>query len=159
MGYCYNSASGRLACDACDTDEGVKKRRCPFGYCPADALCAACWTKNQDKLNKAAHRANGCERRHREYLAKQAHEAALLMTGHEIRWSALGDGNGSVHVLFRCGNGTTRGYYMAEATYDAIPLLVTATPDDYRKHGPLEDAPPDFHAGATTKQVDMRREA
>ena len=60
MGYCYernrNGSSGRLCCDSCGDAGGVRKRTCPhkvhYGdgtalpYCPAPALCEACWEKH-----------------------------------------------------------------------------------------------------------------
>ena len=64
MGYGYGrNASGReaLACDGCGTVGGVRKRTCPhkvlgdtsrsatryaLAYCPAPALCAACWERH-----------------------------------------------------------------------------------------------------------------
>jgi hypothetical protein len=67
----------------------------------------------------------------------------LIAAGVPVRCAARSDDDGRVHVLFST-KGNTIGYYMAPATYDAIPLLAIATPDDYRKIGDLEDAPADF---------------
>ena len=69
-----------------------------------------------------------------------------------MRCSALQDDDDRVHVLFQTLAGHI-GYYMAPATYHAIPMGETATPDDYRKHGELIPAPPDFGHGRTTKEV------
>lgn len=47
-----------------------------------------------------------------------------------------------VKVIFRNGrNGEKKcAYWMNQEVYDAIPLMVDATPDDYRKHGELNEA-------------------
>lgn len=46
MGFSYsiNPRTGRqsLACDFCGTSGGVRKIRCPYGYCQAWATCPAC---------------------------------------------------------------------------------------------------------------------
>ena len=41
MGYSYDM-SNRLACDMCSKSGGVRKHKCPFGYCPPLAMCADC---------------------------------------------------------------------------------------------------------------------
>lgn len=65
MGYSYgiNPDTGRMAlvCDACGEVGGVRKRRCPhlvtdeYGqelpYCPAPALCDACWKTRRATLH------------------------------------------------------------------------------------------------------------
>jgi hypothetical protein len=54
MGYSFDMR-GRICCDWCGTSGGVRKRTCPhmvsdetghaLPYCPAPALCAACYKK------------------------------------------------------------------------------------------------------------------
>ena len=45
MGYSYTVHPGghdTLDCDACPTTGGVRKHRCPVGWCPSIALCTSC---------------------------------------------------------------------------------------------------------------------
>jgi hypothetical protein len=49
MGYSYDRASGRLCCDRCGEDGGVRRRNCPAKYCPAWAICATCWKDGEVK--------------------------------------------------------------------------------------------------------------
>jgi hypothetical protein len=75
----------------------------------------------------------------------------MINLGIPVRCSALTVGD-KVHVLFRTKMGTI-GFYMDPATYDSFPLGKHVTPDDFRKHGELIPAPPEFSFGGTTKQV------
>lgn len=61
MGYCFDYR-GRLSCDSCGAAGGVRKRKCAYKvrsashlgeahrgslpYCPAPALCGACYKKH-----------------------------------------------------------------------------------------------------------------
>jgi len=83
---------------------------------------------------------------------RDAATKARLDAGDYLRAAASGLDDGNVHVLFRNKDGRYLGFFMADAAYDAIPLGTDASPDDYRKFGPLETAPPDFD-GRTTKEV------
>ena len=83
--------------------------------------------------------------------AKQAKRDHAKANGLPFRCSALGgkDDAGScrVHVLFRyVDESRCAGYYMTKETYSSISLGVDATPDDYRVHGTLEEAPKDFYS-------------
>lgn len=83
-------------------------------------------------------------------------EKDALDGGQALRCSALGGSDqyhDRIHVLFRRKDGSTEGWYMASATYHAIPLGTLATPDDYRKHGELIAAPNEYDFGGTTKEV------
>jgi hypothetical protein len=62
-------------------------------------------------------------------------------------------GDGRVHVLFRDRRDEYAGYWMTTETYHAIGLLTPATPDDFRRHGPLVEAPAEFEGGRRTKRV------
>lgn len=143
MGYCYQG--NRLVCDCCSGADGtVRKRRCPSGWCPPPAVCSTCWT---DPVKRAEfdvyHLANHCADKHAEFAAHEQRRVDLIAAGVPVRCSARSEGRDRVHVLFAAKDGPI-GYYMAHATYDAIPLLDIATPDDYRKIGDLEDAPGDY---------------
>jgi hypothetical protein len=93
-----------LSCDACGHVGGVRKRRCPVGYCPAPALCGACNAKfRQDGSWARAHAE--CPRLHAEYVAEEAEKAA-----HPEQWarSAFGDWHpdtpkGMVRVITHAG--------------------------------------------------------
>jgi hypothetical protein len=147
MGYCYDH-HGRLCCDICGEAGGARKYACPFGYCQATAACKKCRAEKASHFGTAAHREYGCERAHKRFAAQNARRAALLEAGHPVRCSALVAGTNGVHVLFDYQDRRTVGYYMSHATYDAIPLLEPATPDDYRAHGELRDAPSAFDFSA-----------
>lgn len=144
MGFCYDSR-GRLCCDKCGKAP-ARKKACPAGWCQATALCPECKAApGFGELWKSWH--TSCPARSAEFAAKQAHERELLEGGAFVRCSALTAGAYGVHVLFRNNAGKVRGFYMAAAVYDALPLGEAHTPDDYRKHGELTPAPDDFDRG------------
>jgi hypothetical protein len=151
MGFCYDNR-GRLVCDICGAAP-AKKYRCPFGYCQATAACEKCRKERAELFGKPHHREHGCEANHNRYVAQERKKKELLERGEAVRCSALGNGDDRVHVLFRLRGEGTIGFYMATATYHAIPMLEPATPNDYRQHGELTPAPADFGSGRTTKQV------
>lgn len=84
MGYSYglNPSTGRmaLACDACPAVGGVRKRQCThrvtdeYGralpYCPAPALCDACYRARRATLHDAC--AEPARRSQAEYDARRA---------------------------------------------------------------------------------------
>ena len=115
MGYCYGG-DGRLACDACGTVGGVRKRTCPhrvryqngssLPYCPAPALCRECNDKHRATLHAKC--AAGA-------AVSQAHEdkrAAILGAGGLLLRAAWGDWHANVpEGLVGCvfqGNGERR---------------------------------------------------
>jgi len=95
----------------------------------------------------------GCEQAHIDMLARDQREGELLAQGKAIRCSALGVGNGRVHVLFRRADKSTEGRYMASETYRAIRLLEPTTPEDFAAIGPFEGAPATFDRGRVSKCV------
>ena len=48
MGYCYDSKN-RLCCDVCGTAGGVRKIKCPVGYCQSIATCQSATCKAKVK--------------------------------------------------------------------------------------------------------------
>jgi hypothetical protein len=152
MGYCYEGR--KLCCDICGV-AGAKKYRCPFGYCPATAACSNCRKKHTKTFGKAYHREHGCEKGHNEFVARERQQAELLQAGHYLRCSALSTGPQTVHVLFQNASGHTQGFYMPNSVYRAIPLLTSATPDDYAKHGTISPAPDTYSNGTISKQVSI----
>ena len=148
MGYSYQrNANGRmiLCCDICGAIN-ARKYACPFGYCQAVAACQTCRKdpKNAHCFGKAGHRKHGCEVSHNKFMQQKAEEESIIAQGGALRKSALATEGDTVHVLFLTKTGYV-GYYMNSITYHSIPLMTPATPDDYRKHGELLDAPSDFH--------------
>ncbi len=136
MGYSY--CEGKLCCDVCGDYGQVRKYKCPFGYCPAIALCPKCKREHPEYTSKEGHRAHDCEKHSQEYHRQEEDKAAIINAGGVVRCAALGHGQ-SVKVIFQ-GQHDEQAYLMSQATYDAIPLMVNATPDDYRKHGEVTPA-------------------
>jgi len=136
MGYVYegrHSGRGRLCCDACGNAGGVRKVRCPFGYCQATALCPACRKNPKIKVGMSAegHRALGCEAAHESFVKREAATKSMLDAGEYVRVAALGQDDGRVKVWFRNRDSVEKVYLMTAAAYGSIPLLVPATPADY----------------------------
>ena len=150
MGYSY-SMSGTLCCDGCPASTGVRKRKCPHGYCQSPAMCSSCYATKKGKL--AEYHAKQCAPAAAKYAAREAHKKALLEAGAALRCSAYGTGKDLVHVLFSKLDGSTVGYYMTAETYDAATPLEPMTPEDYAKLGKIEPAPSTFSYGRTTKQT------
>lgn len=142
MGYCY-TADGKLCCDVCDHSGGVRKFRCPFGYCQAVALCPKCKHEHPEYVTKAFHRKQGCEKNHNEFARQEAERASLIERGQFVRTSALwhpqrpGD---NIKVIFQGRDRTSKAFWMSDKTYHAIPFGVNATPKEYRKHGAVAEA-------------------
>lgn len=142
MGTIKNEYGANL-CDICSKPPATMYG-CPFGYCPPVLLCGACAEAQKENLSRANHVKTGCEKRSAEYRAMDIEREEMMKAGIPIRVSAMGVGNGRVHVIFKSCNGAI-GYYMPNKAYDAIPLGVVSTPDHYRKFGTLEAAPNYFY--------------
>jgi hypothetical protein len=152
MGYCYQG--NQLVCDCCGTVGGVRKVRCPFGYCPPTAACPECRRKHSAKLSgKEAHRKVGCERLHLEFERREQEGLDMLNAGKSLRCSAMSAGPDRVHVLFRDKAGATTGYYMSDATYASHALGANVTPEMYEAFGPVEPAPSVYEWGTSSKEV------
>lgn len=143
MGYCYDAISGMLVCDGCGKHGGVRKVRCPFGYCPPPALCQDCRTKHRAEFTKASHAE--CAREVEAMRRAEAETAAHLAAGRFVRAAALAVDDGRVHVLFKGAGGQYVGRYMSPAAYRAFPLLAVKTIEDYAALEPLIEAPADFY--------------
>lgn len=152
MGYSYTT-SGLLCCDICGSSGGVRKYRCPWGWCQPPAACGYCRKKRAELFVRPYHRALGCEKNHKRAVVEQEHRTMLLTNGKAVRCSALNAQDDQVHVLFQLLGNRTVGYYMDKSTYHAIPLLEVATPEDYAKHGEITPAPDTFKYGRVSKQV------
>lgn len=146
MGYSY-TMGGKLCCDVCSKSGGVRKIKCPAGYCQAIAQCPAC-RKDTAIQARIAISHKDCGRRHTEYMAELAERDAKLADGKYVLASALQVREGCVHVLFRNAAGTYLGYYMAPELYgDRLPNA-WPVPDDFAARGTIIPAPDDFQKAA-----------
>ena len=145
MGYSYarDPITNRLklVCDRCGNYGGVIKLRCPFGYCPAIALCPTCrkLPEYRAKKRRELHRQAGCEKGQREFEELQKKEMAIIEAGGWLRTSALSHDNEQVKVIFRGKEGKKRAFWMSPETYDAYPLMRPTTPEDYAKVGEIRE--------------------
>lgn len=152
MGYSYGrTASGRsaLSCDNCGGVGDTRKRVCPhkvlcsshriggqrhaLPYCPAPAVCSACW---KTLGGNAVLHGEKCREGAAASQALSDAEQALIDAGAALRRAAWGDWQGPVPkgmvgVLFS-GPAGDEAHLVTKAAYDAIPIGVPATPDDYR---------------------------
>lgn len=146
MGYIYTQDK-KLCCDICGKPV-ARKRKCPFGWCQAYAICPDCWKKPEVKkaMSKEAHAT--CKTSSDEYTAREQQKMYLYSKGEFVRCSAITRDDierFNVEVTFR--NGDYAGcqhkkVLMEKETYHSIPLLVVATIEDYEKKGlviPLND--------------------
>jgi len=142
MGYVYekNWKTGRqmLCCDSCGTTEKVKKFRCPFGYCPAPALCPACAVEHKVR-HKATHIAKGCDVRSARIKNDQERRSELMSAGKLVRYAATRHGAKGVKVLFK-NAARERAYWMPKAVYRSIPLSTPAVVADYQRIGVVVEA-------------------
>jgi len=137
MGYCYEGK--KLCCDVCGCTGGVRKRKCPYGYCQSPAVCGGCWKTYRVKFH--SHCDEHCRAAKALYDAERVVEQALLEEGHYVRRSAVRDHNApedweyAVKVWFRNKDGIEEVYRMEGNTYCAVDLVQPATPSDFAKHG------------------------
>lgn len=140
MGFSFDDR-GRLCCDACPVSGGVRKMRCPWGYCYPVALCAECRKKHKDKLGKKFHREQGCERKHEIAVQENRERQDKLNAGKLILSSAVGlfDGSGLVRVTFvKLVDNVHKQetFLMHENVYDKRDTMGhTPTLDDFQKIG------------------------
>lgn len=125
MGYCYTIVGGArlLVCDNCDAHGGVCKVACKYGYCPANALCAACRKDPALKARVADYCETNCKAASERMAAVAAAEAAALKAGELIFCSALGmtiDGVYGVELTFK-GSGVERvDRLVGKGMYDTV---------------------------------------
>lgn len=150
MGYSYgmNPNTGRvvLACDFCGAcDSTARKMRCPAGYCPAVATCSACYKAGKHKHSPEQYRK--CKGMSIEYERKRQKERDIIASGIPLRHAALAHGD-ETRVLFstkkrslsagekQTPNAISFYVHMPHETYDAVPLGIPATLDDYKAVNP-----------------------
>ena len=99
MGYCY-TMDDKLCCDGCSSSSGVRKRKCPHGWCPPPAWCPDCWKKAKDTgIWKKGH--VGCKEQADKFANERHEEQELLEMGHWLRCSAVSTTKGMVQVSFK----------------------------------------------------------
>ena len=133
MGFRYSN--GKLCCDYCGST-GARKYKCPHGYCPPCAACPSCRKLHAKDFTKAGH--EKCKTAHEEFIAEEQKRLAIIAGGGEVRCAALTHGD-KVKVIFQAAARDT-AYFMDHNTYDAIPLLAIATPEDYSRFGTVTPA-------------------
>lgn len=142
MGYCY-TREGLLCCDVCSNVGGVRKYRCPFGWCQAIALCPSCKEKHPEYTSKKYHRKQGCEKQSIQFHGELERRASMIAAGEFVRCSTLSHPEHKpldVKVIFQGGDHKEQAYWMTDKTYHAISYDAPATPADYRKHGKIKEA-------------------
>lgn len=140
MGYCYGwTESGRqsLACDGCGNIGGVRKRRCPYkvrtdslrsthrfeiDYCPAPAMCSACYKKHGGL--RGVH-GESCREGAAQSQAEEDKVEAGLDAGESFVIAAYGDWaedvpEGQVKVLFK-GRAGESTLLLPKDLYDQRP--------------------------------------
>ena len=134
MGYSFDG-TGRLCCDICGQSGGVRRNRCPFGWCQPIAMCQRCKREHPEYVSKAYHRKHGnCEQNHLRFEREQAEKLRLLKEGKFLRCSALRH-NGRVKVIFRNKDGKERAYWMAPRNYRGLGYGTPTTLEDYKARG------------------------
>ncbi len=144
MGYSYQTTpSGReaLCCDACPAAgrvAGVRKRTCPcrvkyrsgnsLPYCPAPALCSACYRRLGYQAGVHAHCAAGAVHSQAQEDAVTARIVAGDLPVRAAWGNQVVDGKAWTLVLF--------GDYMAANGREEWRLV---KPDDYRSNEYLSD--------------------
>ena len=121
MGFCYEVTGGKriLCCDRCGHAGGCRKVRCKFGYCQANALCAACRAEPGLLASIRAHCTEHCKPAAEEYAAKRAVEAAVLATGAFIFCAAINAGR-RVRLTFRNAAGDTKDAVVERSVYERV---------------------------------------
>jgi len=140
--------SGHLVCDVCGHAGGVRKRRCPYGYCKPTAICPACWEKPEIKKMMSKEKHQDCKAYAEKWEKTKQRESEILQSGAFVRCSALNHKTYGVHVIFRNKDGQEIGKYMSKDTYHALPYGEPFTVEDYAKVGELIDAPNNFDVAA-----------
>jgi len=103
MGYCYDARTRQLCCDACGEHGGVIRKRCPFNWCQATALCAGCRAKH-GKGWTGQHREQGCERSRIRYVEEERARAAAAAGGFAVIRAGVNLPSGLVFAWTSQGN-------------------------------------------------------
>lgn len=130
MGFCYQMSGGRklLCCDVCGTAGGVRKQRCPAGYCPAVAVCPACRAKPETMARlRAYHVDNDCAGASARFAAAEAAVATAQANGaHTFCASVYDDSTRqTVRCWFRNAAGDEKEAVVTNAVRDTLTRTST----------------------------------
>ena len=140
--------SGALCCDSCGTSGGVRKIKCPHGWCPSRAMCAACRAKYTKAMRDENHKTCAAS-------AKRASDAEDEMRAHcaagiPVLWSCDRVDSNTVKAIFRDTPAFIRAgevFKEAKLTYYMIPMAIYnqrqnmrgyPIPDDFAALGKIE---------------------
>lgn len=116
MGFCYDMRN-RLCCDLCGESGGVRRQKCPSGWCQAYAVCKACMPAYRARK---ADIHEGCAHSSANYHAQQAKRQALIDAGELVLASAVNTDDGMTKVWFKGANGIEVERVMTEAQYGQL---------------------------------------
>lgn len=141
------TADGRVQCNYCDADRGVKTYTCPFRFCEQVAMCADCGAAHQEHRTKAGHRSKGCEAGAAAAKATQVERRQLANSGRYLLTSSAHVGDGIYHAIFRADNSRV-GRFITAAVYERCVREENPTLDDCQRWagGELAEAPEEFDA-------------
>ncbi len=141
------SAEGRVLCNYCDADRGVKTYTCPFRFCEQVAMCSDCGGAHPEHRTKVGHRSKGCEAGAAAAKASQVERRNLANAGRYLLTSSAHVGDGIYHVIFKSGDSKV-GRFITADVYDRCGREENPTLDDCQRWagGELPEAPADYDA-------------
>ena len=148
------SAGGRVRCNYCDDDRGVKTYTCPFRFCEQVAMCAECGGAHPEHRTKVGHRSKGCEAGAAAARASQSERRQLANAGRYLLAASARVGGGVYHAVFRAGDSKT-GRFITAAVYDKCRGEQNPTLDDCQRWagGSLPEAPCEFDSEDVTPML------
>jgi hypothetical protein len=136
---------GRVQCNYCEADRGVKTYTCPFRFCEQVAMCGSCALLHPEHRSKVGHRSKGCEAGASSTRASQAERRKLTNDGHYLLTAAARAGEGVYHAIFKSGE-SKLGRFIPVHVYERTLGVAAATLEDCTTWAGTElpEAPPDF---------------
>lgn len=141
------SAEGRVQCNYCDADRGVKTYTCPFRFCEQVAMCSDCGGTHPEHRTKLGHKSKGCEAGAAAAKARQIERRELSNAGRYLLAASAHVGYGLFHAVFRAGD-SKAGRFITTSVYERCGREENPTLDDCRRWagGELAEAPEEFDA-------------
>ena len=141
------SAEGRVQCNYCDADRGVKTYTCPFRFCEQVAMCSDCGGAHPEHRTKVGHRTKGCEAGAAAANARQIERRVLSNAGRYLLAASAHVGYGLYHAVFRAGD-SKAGRFITASVYERCGREENPTLDDCQRWagGELAEAPEEFDA-------------
>lgn len=128
MGFSYQVEGVRrvLCCDVCEHAGGVRKQKCPHGWCQATALCEGCRKSPEVRAKLAASHA-GCAAASAKFAAEQATTAALQASGEYVFCASVyaDSTHETVKVWFRGATGETKETVVTAALREQFTSTTT----------------------------------